>query len=237
MRWLLTYSDLITLMMAFFVIMYAMSKADVNKFNALKTTLAVAFRTDGASSSVVFDQPGTTPLQQVTAMDSLQEAQDFQDIIRNIQENVKDQRMVGFNVDERGLTIRFLDNVLFDLGRAELRTDAFGLLDAVGKALKNNDHYVRIEGHADNLPIHTAQYPSNWELSAARSIAVTRYLIDKNGLEPRKMASLGYGEYRPIYPNTSEENRAKNRRVDIIVLRSDRSGGEIDAALPAPVKN
>jgi len=229
MRWLLTYADLITLMMAFFIIMYAMSKADVAKFNALKNSLAVAFRTEGSASSVVFTQQGTQPVEQAMSMDGNLEREEFQDIIHKIQANLKDQKQVAFIVDERGLTVRFLDNVLFDLGQADLRPDSVGMLDAVGAALKNTRRYIRVEGHADNLPINTVQFPSNWELSAARSIAVTRYLIERHGLDPRRLASLGYGEYRPLYPNTSEENRARNRRVDIVVLRTERSGGEISA--------
>jgi chemotaxis protein MotB len=232
MRWLLTYADLITLMMAFFVIMYAMSKADVAKFNSLKNSLAVAFRTEGTASSLIYTQQGTQPVEQAVSMDGSRETEDFQDIIRKVQANVKDQKQIAFVVDERGLTIRFLDNVLFDLGQAELRQDALAMLDAVGTALKNTPRYVRVEGHADNLPINTLQFPSNWELSSARSIAVTRYLIDKHGADPRRLASLGYGEYRPLYPNTSEENRAKNRRVDVVILRNDRSGGEISTFDP-----
>lgn len=229
MRWLLTYADLITLMMAFFVIMYAMSKADVNKFNALRASLAVAFKTEGSASSMVFTQPGTQTAEPAVSMDASREIEDFHDIIRKVQANLKDQQQVAFIVDERGLTIRFLDNVLFDLGRAELRTDATALLDSVGGALKNTPRYVRVEGHADNLPINTLQFPSNWELSAARSIAVTRYLIEKHSADPRRLASLGYGEFRPLYPNTTDENRAKNRRVDIVILRTGLSGGEISS--------
>jgi chemotaxis protein MotB len=229
MRWLLTYADLITLMMAFFVIMYAMSKADVAKFNSLKNSLAVAFRTDGAGSSIIYTQPGTQPVEQALSMDGSRDTEDFQDIIRKVQANVKDPRQVVFIVDERGLTIRFLDNVLFDLGQADLRTDAQAMLDAVGAALKKTPRYVRVEGHADNLPINTVQFPSNWELSAARSIAVTRYLIDKHGVDAKRLSSLGYGEHRPLYPNTTAENRAKNRRVDVVILRTERSGGEISS--------
>jgi chemotaxis protein MotB len=229
MRWLLTYADLITLLMVFFVVMYAMSKADVAKFNALKTSLSVALRTEGSASSVMFDYQGTQPVNQMVTMEStIKDNEEFQEIIRKVQANVKDPRQVAFFVDERGLTVRFLDNVLFDLGRADLRPDGVTLLDAVGSALKNTTRYLRIEGHADNLPINTFQFPSNWELSAARSIAVTRYLIEKYGMDPRRMSSLGYGEYRPLYPNTSEENRSKNRRVDLVVLRTERASGEID---------
>lgn len=229
MRWLLTYADLITLMMAFFVIMYAMSKADVAKFNALKSSLSAAFRTDGSASSLIYTQQGTQPVEQALSLEGSRDMEDFQDIIHKVQANIKDQKQVQFIVDERGLTVRLLDNVLFDLGRADLRPDALSMMDAVGIALKNTTRYVRIEGHADNLPINTVEFPSNWELSAARSIAVTRYLIGKHGADPRRLASLGYGEFRPLYPNTSEENRAKNRRVDIVILRAERAGGEIGA--------
>ncbi len=229
MRWLLTYSDLITLMMAFFVIMYAMSKADVAKFNALKSSLAVAFRTDGSASSLIYNQQGTQPVEQAISVDSRRDAEDFQDIIRKVQASIQDQRQVAFIVDERGLTVRFLDNILFDSGSAGLRAEGHAMLDAVGMALKNSTRYVRVEGHADNLPINTVQFPSNWELSAARSIAVTRYLVDKHGADPRRLSSLGYGEFRPLYPNTTDENRAKNRRVDIVILRTERAGGEIGA--------
>jgi chemotaxis protein MotB len=229
MRWLLTYADLITLMMAFFVIMYAMSKADTAKFNALRSSLSAAFRTDGSASSLIYTEQGTQPVEQALSLDGSREREDFQDIIHKIQANIKDQKQVQFVIDERGLTVRFLDNVLFDLGSAALRPDSLGMLDAVGMALKNTTRYVRVEGHADNLPINTVEFPSNWELSASRSIAVTRYLISKHGADPRRLASLGYGEFRPLYPNNSDENRAKNRRVDVVVLRAEKAGGEIGA--------
>jgi chemotaxis protein MotB len=201
----------------------------VAKFNALKSSLSAAFRTDGSASSLIYTQQGTQPVEQALSLDGSREMEDFQDIIHKVQANLKDQKQVAFIVDERGLTVRFLDNVLFDLGRADLRPDALTMLDAVGTALKNTNRYIRVEGHADNLPINTIEFPSNWELSAARSIAVTRYLIAKHGADPRHLASLGYGEFRPLFPNTSDENRAKNRRVDVVILRAERAGGEIGA--------
>lgn len=227
MRWLLTYSDLITLLMVFFVVMYAMSSADQKKFNALKSSLATALNTEG--SNVIFEYQGTKPIEAETVQSleaTIQENAEFQEMARKIQGSVTDPKTVGFVIDERGLTIRFLDNLLFDLGQANLRPDAFVLLDAVGKELKGSSRYLRVEGHADNLPIHTVQYPSNWELSSARSIAVTRYLIEKHGMNPQHLSSLGYGEYRPLYPNNSDDNRSKNRRVDIVVLRAENSGAE-----------
>jgi len=231
MRWLLTYSDLITLLMVFFVVLYAMSKADVEKFNALRNSLAMALQSNGAGTNVVLDHQGTSAVgdQGAQGSSSAKENEDFQAMISRIKAQVKDPNQMAFIVDERGLTIRFLDSSLFDLGSAKLRPDAYPLLDSVVDSLKRDQRYVRVEGHTDNLPISTYEFPSNWELSAARSIAVTRYLIERHQLDPRHLSSLGYGEYRPLYANDSEINRAKNRRVDVVVLRSERVGGEIGA--------
>lgn len=239
MRWLLTYADLITLLMVFFVVMYAMSKADTAKFNALRQSLAMALQPDNAGASMMFDQQGVSMIDQASQnSNTAKDVEDFQNMINKIKAKTQDPKQVAFMVDERGLTIRFLDSSLFDIGSSQLRPDAFALLDAVGDTLKKELRYVRVEGHTDNLPIHTYQFPSNWELSADRSIAVTRYLIERHGLDPKMLSSLGYGEYRPLYPNNSEENRAKNRRVDIVVLRTEKAGGEINSSsLAGPTNN
>lgn len=228
MRWLLTYSDLITLLMVFFVVMYAISSVDNKKYNALRTSLQTALRTTGAGASLVMPYAGTNPidLPGVVGTQEKENAQ-FARIIQEVQGRVQNPQTLAFIVDERGLTIRFLDNVLFDLGKAELRPDARQLLGPVAQALAEVDNYVRVEGYTDDLPINTVQYPSNWELSAARAINVTRYLIQQYGLDPKRFSSLGYGEYRPLYPNTSEENRQKNRRVDIVILRTTSARGEV----------
>ncbi len=227
MRWLLTYADLITLLMVFFVVMYAMSAADKKKFDALKASLQVALRTDTAGMNPIMDYAGERLVDQSAPLEDGTENSEFREIIARVLNNVDDPQRVMFVIDERGLTIRFMDSVLFDIGKATIRPDASQLLDTVGMALKSTPNYIRIEGHADNLPIHNDQFPSNWELSAARSIAVTRYIIEKHGMDAQRFSSLGYGEYHPLYPNTSEENRAKNRRVDIVVLRTEKAGGEI----------
>lgn len=224
MRWLLTYADLITLLMVFFVVLYAMSSVEQKKFEALKGSLQAALNAAGGSSAVLpYDGEKMIPMAKTE--DSLNDADALKEMMQQIQQNAKNPNQVSFQMDERGLTIRFLDNILFDSGRAELRPESSPMLDAVVKAVKTSSNYVRVEGHADNLPIHTVQFPSNWELSSARSIAVTRYFI-QHQVDPRRLSSLGYGEYRPLYANDSEEHRAKNRRVDIIILRTEKSGAE-----------
>jgi chemotaxis protein MotB len=107
--------------------------------------------------------------------------------------------------------------ILFDSGKADIKTDNDETLDKLGNILGSLDNYIRVEGHTDNIPIHTSVYPSNWELSSARAASVVRLFIDE-GISPEKVVAVGYGEYKPVADNSTAEGRAKNRRIDIIVL-------------------
>lgn len=119
---------------------------------------------------------------------------------------------------ERGIVISVQNSVLFDSGSAEVRVEALPVLAEVAAALRQIDNNVLVEGYTDNVPIQTAEFPSNWELSSARATNVLRHLLAAGDLEPDRFAAVGYGEYRNIYPNDTEENRQKNRRVDIVIL-------------------
>ena len=113
--------------------------------------------------------------------------------------------------------VRLAESLLFDLGSAELTPQALGFIDKVATILVAANKLVRVEGHTDNVPIHTAQFRSNWELSTARASSVIRYLIEKFNFSPELLSASGYGEYRPIAPNDTPENRAKNRRVEFVI--------------------
>lgn len=221
MRWLLTYADLITLLMAFFVVMYAMSSVDKKKYETLSASLKQALHVEGSADSLVADRLGQTQMD-IPIQDKQTENAEYQKIIDKVKSTSTQEEMgsVIFIVDERGLVISFLDTLLFDLGRAELRSNAMPVLDRVAVAVKGSTKVLRVEGHTDDLPIATVQYPSNWELSAARAISVTRYFITQHAIEPRRLSATGFGEYRPLVTNSSEDNRKRNRRVDIVVLRS-----------------
>lgn len=119
---------------------------------------------------------------------------------------------------ERGIVISLQNSILFDSGSADLRPEAYRVLAEVADALQQTDKNVLIEGYTDNVPIQTAAFPSNWELSAARAMTVLRQLLDTTDLDPDRFAVVGYGEYRNMYPNDTEANRQKNRRVDIVIL-------------------
>ncbi|NLY56855.1 MAG: OmpA family protein, partial [Firmicutes bacterium] len=136
-----------------------------------------------------------------------------------IEEGIAD--MVEAVLEERGVIIRFRDSVLFDTGRADIRPDGARIIDTIATYLVRIPNHVRIEGHADNVPIRNARYPSNWELSTARATSVIRYLLTKTDISPERLSAAGYGEYRPVAPNDTPENRARNRRVDLVLLRLD----------------
>jgi chemotaxis protein MotB len=124
---------------------------------------------------------------------------------------------VGFT--SKGVVMRLSDQVLFDVGVADISPEAIPLLEKVGAIIAGSSYEVRVEGHTDDVPIKTARYPSNWELSTARAVTVLRYFIETYGISGKRLAAEGFAEYHPMVPNDSTENRAKNRRVEIIFLK------------------
>jgi chemotaxis protein MotB len=129
-------------------------------------------------------------------------------------------------IDERGLVIHVKENAFFESGQAELTPAAKTALDAIGEVIQGIDNFIRVEGHTDDRPIHTAQFPSNWELSTSRATQVVRYFLSKYAFAPDKISVSGYAEHRPIAPNDTPENRARNRRVDIVILAPKRGADE-----------
>jgi chemotaxis protein MotB len=155
-------------------------------------------------------------------MISVQEQREFELLHERVEEIISEDDLNGIqvNLDERGLVIRFVEGVLFDSGKADIKNEARAILDKIAPLLIDTHRHIRIEGHTDNLPINTREFPSNWELSTARAVNVVKYFIEKHNFSPYILSAAGYGEYRPIAPNDSDKNRALNRRVDIIILKS-----------------
>lgn len=229
-RWLITYADMITLLMIFFIVMYSLSKVDVDKFKSLAESLSAVFGAGG----MVLDSPGPAiipgnPPEQIK--DMTEKAQ-MENLKKELDEYVEESGMaarVSVTMEERGIVLSFQDNVLFDLGSDRLTVQAREILNKVAPILATTPNYIRIEGHTDNLPINTARFPTNWELSAARATNVVRELINTHGFTPLKLSATAYGEYRPRAPNDSDTQRQMNRRVDLIILRSKFSGAEPQA--------
>ena len=122
------------------------------------------------------------------------------------------------SITERGVIIGLMNTILFEPGSAQIKQDAKDVLVEIGNIVKDVHNYVRVEGNTDDVPMNTPQFPSNWELSVIRATEVVKLLISESGVSPGKISAVGYGEYRPSVPNTTAENRSKNRKVDIVIL-------------------
>ncbi|MDP4144247.1 MAG: OmpA family protein [Bacillota bacterium] len=230
-RWLLTYSDLITLLMIFFIIMYASSTVDAGKYKKISESFKVAF---GGGKTLIADNDAIDIKDKASTVDttvvskdpqkvSQQEQNKLQEIKKKVDELVQQDNMTGSvstNIEERGLVISLQDTEIFDTGKADIRSDSQQRLIQIGKIVNQVDNYIRVEGHTDNQPISNYEFKSNWELSSARATNVVQLLISQCGITPQKLAAVGYGEYRPVADNNSDAGRARNRRVDIVIISS-----------------
>lgn len=251
-RWLLTYADLITLLMAFFIIMYSMSTVDASKYSAMAQSLKLALglqdRNPGLIATMTTGQkPGndktlylkdknkdkaTVQMQQIQQNMNLRnpvEEKQFAMMISKIKAYAKMKGIVAnidVKEDGRGIVINLADKVLYESGKADLSPTAKAMLDDLAVILFSSSKYVKVEGHTDNIPISNERYPSNWQLSTDRATSVIMYWLTKYPKEADRLSAAGYGEYRPVASNATPSGRAKNRRVEIIVLRDLIAKGE-----------
>ena len=227
-RWMLTYSDLITLLLTFFIILYSISQQDAAKFQQISESLNGAL--DG-SKDIVGESPGISQIPgnngfhlDVSNADKEKAEQNkLKEIKKKVEEMAKKeglQSSISVTLEERGVAIRIVDRVLFESGYADLTPQADKILRSIGKILYTSQgQYIRIEGHTDNVPM-SGRFASNWELSASRATNVLRLFIDKAGINPKILSAVGYGEYRPLANNSTDEGRTKNRRVEIVILNT-----------------
>ncbi len=179
--WMLTYSDLMTQLLIFFVMMFALASA-MNEMQLVK-------------------------------------------LKKRLETYVTENRLegyIGLKIDEKGLVISLREKLMFDSGEAEIHQEAKYILKDITKEITDVPNNTRIEGHTDNVPIGPelrSKFPTNWELSTARATNVTRYVLEALNFPPKRISSAGYGEYQPVMDNDTEEHRAMNRRVDIVVQR------------------
>lgn len=232
-RWLVSYADFITLLFAFFVVMYAISSVNEGKYKVLSNALQNAFTN---TTAAVGGQPvvilqGAPPLQQKPTLkaDKLpeqvhsekkvverQKMKNVADDIMNALQPLVAQGKVRLLETSRGVTIEINDSILFPAGQARLQPASGSAMAAIAEVLAGTDFPITIEGHTDNIPIATPQFPSNWELSAMRATTVLR-LFNDNGVGAERLTAIGYGETRPVETNTTPEGRARNRRVSILI--------------------
>lgn len=242
-NWMDTYGDMVTLLLTFFVLLYSFSTVDAAKWERLVAALGGKSDVMLSDSGLVEQQndmlnyPGvesreqdaeegedTENMSMAELQQELQEKLDqVEKLYRQIKEYVAESEftediMVTRTDDE--IRIKFTNNVLFDSGRANIRSEAINILSEITDAINTYDaavQVVRIEGHTDNVPISTSRFPSNWELSTERAVSVLKYMLNEKHVRPEILSAVGYGEYRPFADNSTEEGRRMNRRVDFVI--------------------
>jgi chemotaxis protein MotB len=245
-RWLVSYADFITLLFAFFVVMYAISSVNEGKYRVLSDSISSAFRNVPGSSvgamvqvnssapmpvSIPFKKPHIANIKTDTAREKHRELlrSKAKEITQALAPLVQ-QGQVRITEGALGITVEINASVLFDSGEARLQVPAMRALTAVGQILATTDFPITVEGHTDNAPINTPLFPSNWELSGARAASVVRLFID-TGVDPRRLTATGYAEQRPMADNATPEGRQRNRRV-AINMESKTPDNAVEVALP-----
>ena len=228
--WIITFADMVTLLMVFFILLFAIGNVEQEKWRDIKESLREALGADSVEElgtrqgldivkqiQTQVDEKTVHAVDEVGAMVN----REMEDIISEVEEFVFKNKLSGevrVSSDPRGAVITISDVVLFPPGSAEMTSRGRTTLAQVFDVLKQFNYNVKIEGHTDNTPIHTLRYPSNWELSASRASEVAHMLID-DGFPPERLSVEGFAEFRPKVPNTSSENRAINRRIEVVYQR------------------
>jgi chemotaxis protein motB len=245
-----TYGDMMTLLLCFFVLLFAMSNVDAKKFEALVVSFSGSLgvldggntlqdkhsiekgsimdsSTQSKKESNQFEDAKEKMQQQLQEeARQKQENADFEKLKGQIENYLKENKLekqVSVANEEEGLVLRFQDTILFDLGSASLKPASYTILKYIGGVLNTSnfkEKYITVEGHTDNMPISNSTFASNWELSGGRASNVVKYLVENQNIDPRRLSAAGYSEYHPVAKNDTDSGRAKNRRVDIVILRS-----------------
>jgi chemotaxis protein MotB len=244
-RWLVSSADFITLLFAFFVVLYASSQVDKRKVGKLAMAIQVAFQEMGvfqdSSTQVPLDLTDPMPFSIVQEVENAERtaslaqiasspegapstgvengdlAQLQAELEKSLTSEIK-RKEIAVRREPDGLVISLREVGFFESGSARIKSASQAVFDRIAGMLRSRDYRLRIEGHTDNVPIRTAQFPSNWELSTSRATEIVRLLIERDGFAPERLNAAGYAEYHPVAPNLTAEGRGMNRRVDIVVL-------------------
>ena len=227
--WLATFGDLMSLLMVFFVLLLSFSTMEEIRFNkamaSLKGTLGVFEAEPEMSQPIRFNMP--------LVRGSMRQSQKIRKAAENLEKTLSDEGLEGdvsLSGTSKGLVIRIQAPVLYDVGRAELKPEIQNVLMELGGLLRILPNKITVQGHTDNksIPSGVGDYPSNWELSYQRAVNVVRYLITETLVMPTRISAEGYGEYRPIADNDTEEGRAKNRRVEVQIFYAGEEDGNLE---------
>lgn len=232
--WMTTYADIVTLLLAFFVILFSMSEIDIEKFQAViksfQGSLGVLEGGQIVEEGELNEENMNDYYEEIyrhSISDVEERDQEFGDLQARVQEYIEKEGLdasVLVSLETQGLMLRFQDDVLFDSAEAELKNEAEEVLRFITDILQEQeleDKFIRVEGHTDDLPmLPDSDFETNWELSVARAVSAGRYMIEEENIDPSRISMAGYAEYQPIAENTPE-GRGQNRRVDIVILRAE----------------
>jgi len=232
-RWLVSYADFITLLFGFFVVLYAFAKADQKKQMQVSAAIDSAFHSLGifpdasrhaSKNAAGGSEAAVSPMNIVMGEDVLAPAKvkdDLDQVRRELTQTLSNQvaqHTVSIQMGRDGLVISLREAGFFNSGSAAPRPETLPTLRQIAVSLGRTPYDLRIEGHTDNIPIHTAEFDSNWELSSARATRIARLFLDLHALPADRLSAAGYAEYHPVANNSAPEGRAQNRRVDLVVL-------------------
>ena len=227
-EWLQTYSDTMTLLLTFFILLYSFSTVDAEKFKMISSALQSILT--GQESTSIFDynmSSGSVPIvgedtktNEIDIGEASGEPSMYEQVLEFINENNLES-VVTITRDSRGIIIQLRDNILFESGSADIKENSKQILEKISTLILRFDNEIIIEGHTDNVPIHNAKYDSNWELSSARALNVLKYFVNVKKVDPYRISAHAYGEYKPVMPNDTPEHRAANRRVNILIVTTD----------------
>ena len=246
-RWLVSYADFITLLFAVFVVLYAMGQSDKKKVEEVMQSIQSSFgmSTAGATApkvNVIASQtitviPSLKPEIKIAPMGRTRSGQgkaraeekDFRQIKSSVEAYLVKQgaqSRVTLEITRRGLIVSLKEAGFFNSGQSNIKPEAYVLINTIAEVMTQYNNPLRLEGHTDNVPISTGQFPSNWELSTARATNGLKYLLKNFDVDADKISATGYAEFRPIADNATPEGRAKNRRVDLVMLSGEAEQGE-----------
>ncbi|GAB3065438.1 flagellar motor protein MotS [Virgibacillus ainsalahensis] len=238
-KWMVTYSDMVTLILVFFILLFSMSQIDQIKFDAVS---------DSFQNRMIFDfQPSPVPMENPTENtsdresgelsnefetptdlpdrndrdDSAQQEDSLDALMQNVERYLNENdlnNVITASRTKRGVILVLQESILFHSGEANILESGEPFLNRIGTLLNDIPNDIRVEGHTDSKPMLSYRYPSNWELSGARASSVVRYLVEKNDVYQERFSIVGYGETEPLVPNTNPDNMSKNRRVEIIIM-------------------
>lgn len=239
-KWMVTYSDMVTLILVFFILLFSMSQIDQQKFQAISQSFQERVIFDFLPSSVPMENPTNNPVLDDHQGPNKQDSEEFLETAKNngeeetrvkedkmerlvneVEEFLDDNNLNGVitaNRTSQGVELVLQDNIFFDTGEAVILNEGVPFLEKIGTLISRIPNEIKVEGHTDNRPIQGYRYPSNWELSGARASSVVRFLIEEFDIDEARFTIAGYGETRPIAPNDSAKNMSKNRRVEIVIL-------------------